>query len=580
MILANYQSGGRHRTNCRMPSSIQMGLMPGLCAAFELGVQRRRERIEMNQTLKILMAVSFLLALAILAETSPEVERVQDSSDKQGLAKASAKAGASSAAHIERIENGIEPVEAGKNEPPVALDIEKLMKVYNVTGMSVAAIDDYKIAWTKTYGVTEPGGTTLVTPKTLFQAGSISKPVAATGMLALVQQGKLSLDEDVNQKLKTWKVPENEFTKDKKVTLRRLASHSAGLTVHGFPGYDVDETIPTLVQIFNGQKPANTAPIRVDFIPGSDERYSGGGITIEQQLMMDVSGQQFPALMKESVLDKLGMSDSSYEQPQPAARAALTAGGTYGSGKPVHGKWHVYPEMAAAGLWTTPTDLAKFAIEIALSRSGKSNKVLSQKTTEEMLTIQSKNFGIGFAVSKEHSGEFGHDGADEGFQALLLMNYVTGQGAAIMANSDNGILVAEEYLRSLAREYTWKFQPDPRSAYMQLRMIDKLRGIDSMLAKYDEMKASADPTKRPQERVLNELGYADLYGGKPEDGIKIFQKNAQEFPESSNVYDSLGEAYAAAGKKALAIENYEKSIKLDPKNQNGIDRLKKLKGSQ
>ena len=133
----------------------------------------------------------------------------------------------------------------------------------------MAVIEDYKIAWTKTYGVTEPGGKTPVTAKTLFQAGSISKPVAATGMLALVQQGKLSLDEDVNQKLKTWKVPENEFTKDQKVTLRRLASHSAGLTVHGFPGYDVDEKVPTLVQIFNGEKPANTAPIRVDFVPGT-----------------------------------------------------------------------------------------------------------------------------------------------------------------------------------------------------------------------------------------------------------------------------------------------------------------------
>jgi len=236
--------------------------------------------------------------------------------------------------------------------------------------------------------VTEPGGTVPVTPKTLFQAGSISKPVAAAGMLALVQEGKLSLDEDVNQKLKTWKVPENEFTKEQKVTLRRLASHSAGLTVHGFPGYDVDEKVPTLLQIFNGEKPANTAPIRVDFVPGSDERYSGGGVTIEQQLMMDASGKQFPALMKETVLDKIGMNDSSYQQPLPGARAALTAGGARQDGQPVHGKWHVYPEMAAAGLWTTPTDLAKFAIEIALSKQGKSNKVLTQKTTQEMLTLQ------------------------------------------------------------------------------------------------------------------------------------------------------------------------------------------------
>src|SRR6201987_4852087 len=98
-------------------------------------------------------------------------------------------------------------------------------------------------------------------------------------MLALVQEGKLSLDEDVNQKLKSWKVPENEFTREQKVTLRRLMSHSAGLTVHGFPGYAVDEPIPTLTQIFNGEKPANTAPIRVDFVPGTKDRYSGGGIT-------------------------------------------------------------------------------------------------------------------------------------------------------------------------------------------------------------------------------------------------------------------------------------------------------------
>src|SRR5207302_11009060 len=166
--------------------------------------------------------------------------------------------------------HGIESIESVKGEPPVSLGIEKLMKLYNVPGLSVAVIEDYKIAWTKSYGVTEPGGTTPVTAKTLFQAGSISKPVAAAGMLALVQKGKLSLDENVNEKLKTWKVPENEFTREQKVTLRRLASHTAGLTVHGFPGYDVDEKVPSLVQILNGEKPtANTPEIRVDFVPGT-----------------------------------------------------------------------------------------------------------------------------------------------------------------------------------------------------------------------------------------------------------------------------------------------------------------------
>jgi CubicO group peptidase (beta-lactamase class C family) len=453
-----------------------------------------------NRILTIASGIVCLTIAVMLGAPAILVLKAQSGSEKAAKAPVS-KSTTATEARIERIASGIEPVETGKGEAPLPLDIEKLMKLYDVPGFSVAVIDDYKIAWAKSYGVTEPGGKNPVTPRTLFQAGSISKPVAAAGMLALVQQGKLSLDEDVNVKLKSWKVPENDFTKTQKVTLRRLASHSAGLTVHGFPGYDVDEKVPTLVQIFNGEKPANTAAIRVDFVPGTDERYSGGGVTIEQQLMMDVSGKQFPALMKELMLDRVGMSDSSYEQPLPAARAAMTAGGAYGDGKPVHGKWHVYPEMAAAGLWTTPTDLAKFAIEIALSKQGKSNKVLTQKTTQEMLTLQSKSFGIGFGLNPKHPGEFGHNGADEGFQALLVMNADTGQGVATMADSDYGILVADEYLRSVAKEYAWKYSPGPRSAFTQLALLARLKGLDAVLAKYDELKKSEDPKNRPEEQM-------------------------------------------------------------------------------
>jgi CubicO group peptidase (beta-lactamase class C family) len=480
---------------------------------------------------------------------------------------------------VQRIEKGIEPITTGKDKAPVTLDLAGLMKLCNDPGLSVAVIDGYKIAWAKAYGTTELGGTTPVTTRTLFQAGSISKPVAATGMLALVQAGKLSLDEDVNAKLKTWKVPENEFTKEQKVTLRRLASHTGGLTVHGFPGYDVDEKLPTLVQIFNGEKPANTAPIRVDIVPGTKVRYSGGGVTIEQQVMTDVSGKAFPTLLKETVLDKIGMSDSSYEQPLPAAWAARTATGTYQSGKAVHGKWHVYPEMAAAGLWTTPTDLAKFATEIAMSKQGKSNKVLSQKTTQEMLTPVMEEAGIGFFMPKDRPGEFGHNGADEGFQALLVMNADTGQGAAIMANSDNGILVANELLRSIAKEYGWK-HVQARGPFEELTLAGMVGGTDALLAKYDEMKNSEDKEKRPQEFVLNVLGYQALQTDRTDDAIRLFQRNVQEFPESGNVYDSLGEAYAKAGKRDLAIENYEKSLQLNPKNENAKERLKKLRAEE
>src|SRR5215469_5555994 len=480
---------------------------------------------------------------------------------------------------IERVETGIEPINLGKNKTPVALDLAGLMKLSNDPGLSVAVIDEYKIAWAKAYGTTELGGKAPVTTKTLFQAGSISKPVAATGMLALVQQGKLSLDEDVNAKLRTWKVPENEFTKEQKVTLRRLASHTAGLTVHGFPGYDVDDKLPTLVEIFNGEKPANTAPIRVDFVPGTRERYSGGGVTIEQQVMMDVTAKPFPALMKEMVLDKIGMSDSSYEQPLKAGWATRTATGTYRNGKAVHGNWHVYPEMAAAGLWTTPRDLAKFAIEIALSERGKSNKVLSQQTTQEMLTPVLEEAALGFFVSKDRPGEFGHNGADEGFQALLVMNADTGQGAAIMANSDNGILGAGEVLRGIAKEYGWKYV-EKRGPYEEFLLTAKLGGADAVLERCDELKSAGGTGQPPPEFVLNAVGYDFLRDGKTDEAIRLFRRNVQEYPESSNVWDSLGEAYAAAGKKDLAIENYQKSLELNPKNENAKERLKKLRGEQ
>src|SRR5579859_1177921 len=481
----------------------------------------------------------------------------------------------------ERIENGIQPVELGNGQEPAKLSLAELMKLYKDPGLTVAVIDGYKIAWTKAYGTTELGGNAPVTTKTLFQAGSISKPVAAMGMLALVEQGKLSLDEDVNVKLKSWKVPENEFTKEQKVTLRRLASHTAGLTVHGFPGYDVDEKVPTVPQVLDGVKPpANTAPVRVDFVPGTKWRYSGGGVTIEQLVMTDVTGKAFPALMKQLVLEKEGMTDSTYEQPLPAAWQSRTAIGTYRDGKSVHGKWHVYPEMAAAGLWTTPTDLAKFVIEIALSEQGKSNKVLTQKSVKEMLTHppSAPDFGIGFAVSADKQGEFGHDGADEGFQAQLIMNGDTGQGVAIMANSDYGILVANEYVRSLAKEYGWKNPIDARGTGGELMLLSKLKGAEATLARYEEIvKASG---KKPDEGMLNMMGYLMLNDGKVDLAIKLFQRNVDEYPESSNVYDSLGEAYAAAGKKDLAIANYEKSLQLDPKNNNAVERLKKLKAQQ
>jgi CubicO group peptidase (beta-lactamase class C family) len=482
-------------------------------------------------------------------------------------------------ARIARIENGIEPVHLGEGEAPVKLSLDAMLKLYNAPGLTVAVIKDYKIAWAKAYGVTDPGGKTAVTTKTLFQAGSISKAVAATAMLKMTEQGKLSLDEDVNLELQEWKVPGNEFTKEQKVTLRRLVSHTAGLTVHGFPGYDVDDKLPTVTQVLDGEKPANTGPVRVEFPPGSKFQYSGGGVTIEQLLMTEVARKPFPVLLKETVFDRIGMKDSSYEQPLPKTWSARAASGADASGKPIHGRWHIYPEMAAAGLWTTPTDLAKFAIEIALSKQGKSNRVLSQKTVQEMLTPVKEGSGLGIFLPEDRPGEFGHYGADEGFQAVLMMNADTGEGFAAMSNSDNGLNLSEEYMRAVRKEYGWRYQDaTPRSSGQEMMLIAKLRGADAALRKYDEAKSVGDPKKLPEEFVLNQLGHDFLRSAKTDDAIKIFKKNAQEHADSSDVYASLADAYAAAGKKKFAIENYSKSLKIDPKNQHAKDELEKLRG--
>jgi CubicO group peptidase (beta-lactamase class C family) len=347
---------------------------------------------------------------------------------------------------------------APETRPADDLDtfVRAQMAQRRIPGLSLAIIQDGRIVDARAYGVTAPGGSVPVTTATLFQAGSISKPVAAMGALRLVEQGALSLDTDVNQTLKTWKVPANAFTTSAPVTLRGLLSHTAGLTVHGFPGYAVDVSRPTLVQVLDGATPANTAPIRVDTTPGSLWRYSGGGFTVMQQLVLDVTGQPFPDYMRRAVLEPIGMTHSTYEQPLPPTLAAATASGQYPDQRPVEGRWHVYPEMAAAGLWTTPTDLARFAIEVQRSFTGQSSTVLSPAMTRRMLTEVKGGYGLGVGVhGTGRALMFEHGGRDEGFDASLTGFAETGQGLVVMINANDNSNMVGRIVRFVARKYAW-----------------------------------------------------------------------------------------------------------------------------
>jgi len=334
--------------------------------------------------------------------------------------------------------------------------ISNLIGDRQIPGLSLAIIHEGKIVKAQGYGFANQGTQAAITPDTLFQAASISKPVTAFATLRLVDQGLLSLDTEVNELLRSWRVPESNFTAKRQVTLRHLLSHSAGLTVPGFPGYSAGSELPSLAQILDGVPPANTEAILVDTVPGKSMRYSGGGYTVLQQLLMDVAGLPFAELMRQSVLEPLGMAHSTYAQPLTGAKAQNAATGYDVIGEPIPGGCHIYPEMAAAGLWTTASDLARFVIAIHDAASAKSTAKLSPQVASQMLTRQAGDCGLGLFL--EGDGErlvFMHDGRNEGFDAIIVGFANTGNGAAIMMNANDNSGVFQEIIQIIAREHRW-----------------------------------------------------------------------------------------------------------------------------
>src|SRR5689334_20569375 len=353
---------------------------------------------------------------------------------------------------IQRIENGLLPATVLKGEPPARMKLAERMEFYRTPGVSIAVINGGKLEFSRGYGYVSAAGQQLVTTETQFQAASISKTLTAIAVLQLTERGQLRLDDDVNKYLRTWKVPESEFTKTERPTISRVLSHSAGFTVSGFLGYPAGQPLPSLVQILNGEPPANSPPIRVDIIPGTRFRYSGGGYVVLQQLLMDVSQTSFEKLMQ-PILRTAGMRHSSFTAP-PANRNV--ASGHLPNGKQIDGGWYRYPELAAAGLWTTPTDLARLVMELQQAATGKSHRLLSLSSANMMLTPQLENVGLGLMVDGNDAGRrFSFSGSNVGYKAFMVGYVSSGQGAVIMTNSENGAPLALEILRAIAAEYGW-----------------------------------------------------------------------------------------------------------------------------
>lgn len=365
-------------------------------------------------------------------------------------------------ARMARVENGLLQPVAVRGAPAYAMRLAERMQALNVPGVSIAVLNAGAVEWSGSYGVADARTGRPVTSGTLFQVASIGKPVAALVALRLAAEGKIDLDEDVNRRLRQWQVPGAQPA----VTARALLSHTAGMPTFSLPGYASDAPQPTLLQILAGSRPATNPPVTVDTPVGTRHAYSSLGYVVLEQYLNDATGRPFGALAREMVFGPLGMRDTLYAQSLPPALAMRAASGHALDGSVVAGNWRAYPELAAAGLWSTAHDLALFALAVQRAASGQDGQLLTPQQARAMLTPVRGSYGLG--VELDHAGAepaFHHSGSNAGYKALLFAYERTGQGAVILANGDNGWMLIEEIARGIAAEYGWEdYRPKERVA--------------------------------------------------------------------------------------------------------------------
>lgn len=395
---------------------------------------------------------------------------------------------------IREVENNITGNVIIGNEKPRT--IEEQMKRYGVKGMSIAVIQDYKIAWAKGYGWADKAEKRPVTTETLFEPGSISKTLNAVGILKLAQENRLDLNTDINQYLKSWKFPYDSLSKGKKITLAEILSHQAGLTVHGFPGHNRFGDIPTVYQVLDGKVPAVTPAVRSAFEPNLKFQYSGGGTTISQVILTDITGQPYDKWMYENVLKPIGMTHSSYAFPDPNGDLSHYASAYYSDGSPVLNKFRLYPEQAAAGLWMTPSDLCNYIIDMQLALKGGKSKVLNEEMVNLHLTPYNNGpAGMGtFILDINGARYFEHGAGNDGFCGQFYGSMDDGYGVAIFLNTDDGTLLYD-VISSVAKAYNWKnFYREPQRKELENEVtvpdntLEKYKGIYL----YDDQWASVE----------------------------------------------------------------------------------------
>jgi len=392
--------------------------------------------------------INFSLIILLISLLSCQTEKKKKTSTNSSIIKSNSLQN--------KVENNIYRIDKNGVNDSLSTTIESRMKELNIPGISITIFDNNEIIWAKGYGLKNKENNEKVNENTIFQAASISKPVTSVAAFKLIEQGKIQLDENVNIKLKRWQVPENEFTITEKVTARRIMSHTSGLGTSGFQGYNKKKSIPSLVQVLEGSKITNSDPVRVIQKPGEAEYYSGGGLQVLQLLMEDVSEQKLSELTENLIFKPIDMKSSSFNYPLPQKLNDLTTNGFDSNGKTINGGYHLYPEKAAAGLWTTPTDLAKFMIALGKSYRGENGGVLEQSSAQLMMKRVPNAGGTGIGIDGEgDSFRFRHTGGNAGFSCYAVSFANKGRGFVIMTNSDNGFPLNHEVARAISKAYNW-----------------------------------------------------------------------------------------------------------------------------
>ncbi|MFD2045445.1 serine hydrolase domain-containing protein [Ornithinibacillus salinisoli] len=324
------------------------------------------------------------------------------------------------------------------------MNISKRMEHYNVAGLSMARIDDGQISTTGEYGVLELGLNNIVNRNSIFNACSISKFVTAILVMSLTEQGVLDLDQDVNNRLISWKVPDYPFMTKSKVTLRTLLSHQSGITDpnNSFTELTSIHGIPTITDLLEGKTPYCTESIKVTYEPESDFQYSDAGFCVIQQLIEDVMGRSFTDVMNERVFTPLDIKNSIFGQEELGREKGNLACGHNKQGLVVKGKYPIYPYPAASGLWSTPTDIACLVIELMDALNGKGRLGLSPESAREIITSQGSMVWTGLGLFLERSKqelEISSLGWGVGFQCLMVAYPFKGSGMVIMTNTDLGV---------------------------------------------------------------------------------------------------------------------------------------------